>query len=235
MAIRVATRTVLAGLAGGVVGIAAYSISQTGGRRLSIVVGCLVGVALVLGAELRRGSTQRMDGRLVVLRREKSFRTKAEDMRQAAQGLFFQAATRVAIHPLDDDSNLREALTSLKTLFDLCREPLEPDSAPVPAARGSSVYELARDIRNAELAPFLAKWHPRLRAFEEAYPERDASEWDENAVFRAELRSLQLRLRPYVIGLGEIAGIPDPSGYLHHPVRSAPPATTTGSGPRESE
>lgn len=171
---------------------------------------------------------------LAVLHREKPFRTKA-DMRQTARGLFFEAATRVATHPLDDNGNLREALTSLKTLFDLCREPLESESAPLPPAGGSSVYELAQDIRDVELAPFLATWHPRLRAFEEEHPERDESEWEENAVFRAELRSLQLRLRPYVIGLGEIAGIPGPSDYLHRPVQSAPAATTTDSGPRDSE
>ncbi|MFB8139753.1 hypothetical protein [Streptomyces parvus] len=229
-----ATRTVLAALVGGAVGIAAYSISRTGGQRLSIVVGCLIGVTLVLGAELYRRSALLKDAWLVVLRREKSFRTRT-DMRQAAQDMFFQAATRVATHPLDDDGKLREALTSLKTLFDLYGEPLESDSAPPPPSRGSSVYELALDIRDAELAPFLAKWHPRLRAFEEEHPEQDESEWEENAVFRAELRSLQLRLRPYVIGLGEIAGIPDPSGYLHRPVQSALSATTTDSGPREPE
>ncbi|WP_062204708.1 hypothetical protein [Streptomyces sp. NBRC 109706] len=90
--VQTALRTVLAGIVGGVVGIAAYSISQTGGQRLSVVVGCLIGVALVLGAELYRRSAQLTDVRLTVLGSEMSFRTRT-DMRQAAQRMFFQAAT----------------------------------------------------------------------------------------------------------------------------------------------
>lgn len=207
-------RLILAGITGGVVGVAAYSISRTGGQWLSVVVGCLVGVAVVLAVELYRKSAQLTDVRLVVLGSEMSFRTRT-DMRQAAQRMFFQAATRVATRPLGDgEGNLREALTSLKTLFDLYREPLESDAAPLPPAGGNSVYELALDILNFELAPFLSRWHPRLKAFEDAHPDADESAWPENVTFREELRSLQDRLRPYVIGLGEIAGIPDPPGHL---------------------
>lgn len=117
-------------------------------------------------------------------------------MRQAAQRMFFQAATRIAARPLEDGSgDLREALTSLKTLFDLYREPLESDAAPLPPAKGHSVYELALDILNFELALFLAKWHPRLRTFEEAHPGGDESTWPQNAAFREELRELQRNLR----------------------------------------
>lgn len=219
--VRMVVRGLFAGIVGGVVGIAAYSISQTGGQRLSIVVGCLIGVALVLGAELYRKSAQLTDVRLVVMGSEMSFKTKT-DMRQAAQQMFFQAATRVATRPLDDSAgNLREALTSLKTLFDLYREPLESDSAPLPPARGNSVYELALDILNVELAPFLATWHPRLKAFENAHPDEDEAGWADNGEFRAELRALQERLRPYIVGLGEIAGIPDPEGHLNRSAQSA--------------
>ncbi|WP_062204705.1 hypothetical protein [Streptomyces sp. NBRC 109706] len=132
----------------------------------------------------------------------------------------------MATRPLGDgEGNLREALTSLKTLFDLYREPLESDTAPLPPAKGNSVYELALDMLNVELAPFLATWHPRLRRFEEEHPGRDESEWPRNAEFRRELRALQGRLRPYVIGLGDIAGIPDPEGHLHRSAHSAPDPT----------
>ncbi|MGP2436076.1 hypothetical protein [Streptomyces sp. JW3] len=64
----------------------------------------------------------------------------------------------------DGNGNLREALTSLKTLFDLYRQPLEGYATPPPPAKGDSVYELALDILDFEFAPFLAKWHPRLRS-----------------------------------------------------------------------
>jgi len=219
-AVRMVLRAVLAGVTGSVIGIAAYSISQTGGQRLSIIVGCLIGVTVALGLELYRRSAQLTEVRLVLLGNEMSFTTKT-DMRQAAQRMFFQAATRVATRPLEDGSgNLREALTSLKTLFDLYREPLEGHTTPPPPAKGDSVYELALDIMNFELAPFLAKWHPSLKEFEERHPDQDESEWPENAAFRAELRQLQERLRPYVIGLGEIAGIRDPERHLRPSDRS---------------
>ncbi|WP_143645376.1 hypothetical protein [Streptomyces antioxidans] len=224
-------RALLAAIVGGVVGTAAYSISQTGGQRLSIVVGCLIGVAVVLGTELYRRSARLTDVQLVVLGSQMSFKAKT-DMRQAAQRMFFQAATRIATRPLEDGTgNLREALTSLKTLFDLYREPLESESTPPPPARGDSVYELALDILNFELAPFLAKWHPRLREFEESHPDQDESAWPENAAFREELRMLQENLRHYVIGLGEIAGIRDPERHLH---RSSWSTTRGGSAvPRQ--
>ncbi|WP_333764316.1 hypothetical protein [Streptomyces sp. IBSBF 2390] len=238
-AVRVALRAVLAGVTGSVIGIAAYSISQTGGQRLSVIVGCLIGVAVALGLELYRRSAQLTEVRLVLLGNEMSFTTKA-DMRQAAQRMFFQAATRVATRPLEEGSgNLREALTSLKTLFDLYREPLEGYTTPPPPAKGDSVYELALDILNFQLAPFLAKWHPSLKDFEDRHPDQDESEWPQHAAFRAELSQLQERLRPYVIGLGEIAGIRDPERHLRPSGRSvqsrlvAPRHDGTRPGPQE--
>ncbi|MFD3624241.1 hypothetical protein [Streptomyces sp. NPDC058726] len=205
----------MAAVAGAVVGVAAYSISRTGGQLLSVVVGAVLGLVLVLGADLYRRSVQLTEVRLVLPGSEMTFKTNT-DMRQAALRMFFQAATRVATRPLDDGSgNLREALTSLKTLFDMYREPLESGDAPPPPAEGDSVHELVLDILNFELAPFLAAWHPRLRAFEEAHPGEDESAWSDNAEFRQALRELQHSLRPYVIGLGEIAGIRDPERHLN--------------------
>ncbi len=212
--LRTAGRAAVAAALGAVVGIAAYSIAQTGGRLLSVVVGAVLGLALVLGADLYRRSVQLTELRLVLPGSEMTFQINT-DMRQAALRMFFQAATRVATRPLDDGSgNLREALTSLKTLFDMYREPLESGTAPPPPRDGDSVHELVLDILNFELAPFLATWHPRLRAFEEAHPGEDESAWELNAEFRQALRELQRNLRPYVIGLGEIAGIRDPERHL---------------------
>ncbi|MEV5489463.1 hypothetical protein AB0L47_15870 [Streptomyces bobili] len=208
-------RAALAGLIGAVGGIVAYSISRTGGQTLSIVVGGLVGIALVLGTEFYRRSAQLTEVQLTLPGSVMVF-TANTDMRQAALRMFFQASTRVATRPLDDGSgNLREALTSLKTLFDLYREPLESGAAPPPPAKGDSVHELVLDILNFELAPFLAKWHPRLSAWEAAHQdEADEAAWPENADFREDLKDLQRRLRPYVIGLGNIAGVRNPERHL---------------------
>ncbi|WP_416484526.1 hypothetical protein [Streptomyces sp. CL12] len=215
-----ALRAALFGIMGGVIGIAGYSISRTGGQRLSVVVGALLGVGIALGLDLYRRSAQLTQVKLVVLGNEMSFAAKT-DMRQAAQRMFFQAATRVATRPLADGSgNLREALTSLKALFDLYREPLEADTTPPPPAKGDSVYELALEILNFELAPFLSKWHPQLKEYENRGG--DESAWPQNAAFRTELRELQDRLRPYVIGLGEIAGIREPERHLRPSGRFSP-------------
>ncbi|MFF8354221.1 hypothetical protein ACF063_12285 [Streptomyces chartreusis] len=42
----------------------------------------------------------------------------------------------------------------------------------------------------------------------------DETAWPDNAEFRRSLRELQQNLRPYIIGLGEIAGIRDPERHL---------------------
>ncbi|MDO0911146.1 hypothetical protein QQM39_09850 [Streptomyces sp. DT2A-34] len=218
-ALRATARAVLAGVLGAVAGIVAYSVSQTGGQKLSVVVGGLLGVAAALGADLYRRSVQLTEVRLVLPGSEMTFKANT-DMRQAAQRMFFQASTRIATRPLEDGSgNLREALTSLKTLFDLYREPLESGEAPPPPPHGDSVHELVLDILNFELAPFLSKWHPRLRAFEQAHPDLDESAWADNAVFRQELRTLQQNLRPYFVALGEIAGLRDPERHLRPSAR----------------
>jgi hypothetical protein len=235
---RTAAKVVVAGIGGAVVGIAGYAISQTGGQRLSIVVGSLVGIAVVLGADLYRRSVQLTEVKVSLPGSEMTFKATL-DMRQAAQRMFFQAATRVATRPLEDGSgNLREALTSLKALFDLYREPLESGAAPPPPAHGDSLHELVLDILNFELAPFLAKWHPRLSAFEASPSEEDGAGWAEEAAFREELRTLQHNLRPYVLGLGRIAGMSDPERHLrrssrYSAVRAADhgPGHSSGGGP----
>ncbi|MFE6961924.1 hypothetical protein [Streptomyces sp. NPDC057696] len=229
---RTTGRAVLAAAGGGVVGVAAYSISRTGGQSLCVVVGSIVGVVAILGIDVYRRSVQLTEVRLVLPGSEMTFKANT-DMRKAALRMFFQAATRVATRPLDDESgNLREALTSLKTLFDMYREPLESGSAPPPPQDGDSVHELVLDILNFELAPFLATWHPRLRAFEEAHPDENESAWSDNGEFRRALRELQSTLRPYIVGLGEIAGIRNPERHLRrsgwHTARR--PDTVPGQG-----
>ncbi|MDO0936308.1 hypothetical protein QQY66_33095 [Streptomyces sp. DG2A-72] len=243
--LRAVARAVLAGVLGAVAGIVAYSLSQTGGQSLSVVVGGLLGVAAALGGDLYRRSVQLTEVRLVLPGSEMTFKANT-DMRQAAQRMFFQASTRIATRPLEDGSgNLREALTSLKTLFDLYREPLESGEAPPPPSHGDSVHELILDILNFELAPFLSKWHPRLQAFEQAHPDLDESAWPDNAAFRQELQTLQQNLRPYFVALGEIAGLRDPERHLRpsarrsdkppssppHPLPGQRPATTDGTCP----
>jgi len=230
-AARVTAQAVLSGIGGAIVGIAAYSISKTGGQLLSVVVGGVVGVGVAIGGHFYRRSVQLSEVNVAVLGSTMTF-TATTDMRQAAQRAFFQAATRVATRPLEEGSgNLREALTSLKHLFDAYREPLESPAAPLPSPKGDSVHELVLEVLNTELGPFLARWHPRLAAWEKSEA-GDESAWPENAAFRADLRRLQFRLREYVVGLGEIAGLRDPERLLprldEQTADAAVPAQQTG-------
>ncbi|MBU7598865.1 hypothetical protein JGS22_014890 [Streptomyces sp. P38-E01] len=225
---RLVARGVLAALVGGIVGVTAYSISRTGGQWLSIAVGCAVGVAIVLGVDLYRRSAQLAEVKVTILGSEMTFRASV-DIRQAAQRMFFQAASRIATRPLDDETgNLREALNSLKVLFDQYREPLESGTTPLPPADSDSVHEIALHILNFELAPFLSRWHPRLAEFETAHEGRAESQWEHNAAFRRELRELQCRLRPCVIELGEIAGLRDPERHLRPSARLSVPTAVPG-------
>ena len=84
----------------------------------------------------------------------------------------------------------------------------------MPPPTGDCVHSLILIILNRELRPFLAYWHPRLAVFERAHPDRGEADWEEYAAFRESLRELQHTLRPYAIGLGEIAGVPDPYPHL---------------------
>lgn len=235
-AARIAVRIVLAGIGGAIVGIAGYSISQTGGQILAVVVGALVGVGTTIWIDYRRRWVQLSEVSVTVLGSTMTY-TATTDMRQAAQRAFFQAATRVATRPLDDQSgNLREALTSLKHLFDLYREPLESGTAALPSAKGDSVYELLLEIVNTELGPFLSYWHPRLTEWEKSGSGSEA-DWPESSVLREELRQLQGRIRPYVVGLGTIAGLRTPERHLPRIPRTAgddpvPPQRERGAHPR---
>ncbi|PZT72728.1 hypothetical protein DNK56_01535 [Streptomyces sp. AC1-42W] len=209
---------VLAALVGSTVGIAAYSIAQTGGQTLSIVVGGLAGVALALGAQFYRQSGRLTEVKVTLPVGEMTF-APTTDTRQAAERLFFQAATRVATRPLSDEGgNLRAALASLRKLVDLYREPVESGTAPPPPPAGDSVNALVLTIINHNLAPFLEAWHPWLDAWSAEQGENaDERAWPGNAAFRADLKELQDRLRPYVIGLGNLAGIRNPEQYLRPP------------------
>ena len=215
----------LSAVAGGVVGLAAFAVSQSGGRTQCAVVGVLAGLLGALGNSYRR-SVQLVEVNLALPVADLKFRVN-NDTRQAAERLFFIAATRIATRALEDDTGLaREALTSLKTMFDLYREPLESGNMPPAVPGGDSLSTLVIDIFNQGLAPFLSKWHRRLRLFEgddDSRPRPNESDWPDNVQFREELRELQRTLRPYILGLGKLAALPDPERHLP----SAPSATAS--------
>lgn len=82
---RISARATLAGLVGAVAGIVAHSISQTGGQALSIVVGGLVGITLVLGAEFyRRSPSAKRNSSARCARRGNVSRSSGDGVNEAA-------------------------------------------------------------------------------------------------------------------------------------------------------
>lgn len=135
-----------------------------------------------------------------------------EAQQRAAWSLYVELSTRIAVQPLEEeDGILREALTSLYNIFTVSRQVLReagPDIAQGPASLGA----IAIDVLNKGLRPFLGKWHPLLKAYEEKKPAQISSvehehRWEHAAEFRAELEKVRQQMMIYVGALARIAGI----------------------------
>ncbi|MFE9402364.1 hypothetical protein ACFYNY_11360 [Streptomyces sp. NPDC006530] len=165
----------------------------------------------------------------------------ADAERTAAWELYFQLASRIAVVPLErDEGVLREALTSLYSLYDVTRGILHkhgPAVAP-PVPEGRLTFGvLAMVTLNRVLRPVLTVWHPRLAAYEAVRPsgtdpvsyERAWPEADELRrqldVTRQALRSLARTLQQ-VAEVGDLIDLPVPRPPLPPPARAPlPPAT----------
>lgn len=134
-----------------------------------------------------------------------------ETQQRAAWSLYVELMTRIAVQPLDPEEGLlREALTSLYKLFDITRQILK-EAGPEVAKGSSSFGPIAIRVLNEVLRPFLAKWHPLLRAHEDKKSKeitlRDHERnWEHNTTMRAELSLLQKDMLVYGQVLAEIAG-----------------------------
>lgn len=137
--------------------------------------------------------------------------------RQAAWELYVELVTRVAVVPLEPGAGLlREALTSLYSLFGSTREVLRrhgPAVAQPQVDDGRSFGELAVLVLNLELRPLLARWHPLLEQWEASRPadrSRTVHEdaWPEAAQLRAALELTRQRLVAYADLLAAAAQVP---------------------------
>jgi hypothetical protein len=203
--------TVLLGLVvGALVGFAMFQSSRLAGQSLYILCGTTAGgvAAIVIQAYAR--SFQLTEVTVSVPQFSELRFAVTNDNRLVAWRLFVEATTRVSTQPLDGGAGLlREAMTSLYTLFVTTREVLAQAEPSRRAGPHPTVEHLAIAMLNNELRPFLSAWHPRLREFEKAHPELPEARWPDNAACRTELTAMANRLIRYVVGFGELARVPN--------------------------
>ena len=140
-----------------------------------------------------------------------------ESERKAAWDLYVELVTCIAVEELrPEEGLLREALSSLYTLFDTTREILReygPTIAQPKGEAGLSFGYLAVTILNTVLRPVLAKWHPLLLDYESTRagavsPLEHERRWDKYGELRGELNQVRIVLTEYVDLLAEVAGVP---------------------------
>ena len=135
-----------------------------------------------------------------------------EAQQRAAWALYVELSTRIAVQPLGEGEGiLREALTSLYNVFNITRQILR-DAGPEIAKGPKSLGAIAIDVLNKGLRPFLVKWHPLLKDYEEKKP-KDLTTvdhertWEHASKLRQELEQVRQQMVIYVDALAKIAGI----------------------------
>jgi hypothetical protein len=221
---------IVAIIVGPIVSLLVFSLSDLQGMWRFVGFGTMV--ALVLGlivAWLQRGAIGLMLSEVTVSIPEFSevkFVVNSE-YRRVAWKLFIETMTRVATQPLPTEHGfLREALTSLYGVFSTTRELLKT-MEPSRVEKGMTVEILAMQMLNREIRPFLAKWHPALKRFEETSQAAAESEWGQSSACRSELDILRRRLVEYGKAFGELGGVKQLDRFFNEgtPLTTLPPKT----------
>ena len=115
---------------------------------------------------------------------------------EAAWELYVELLTRIATQPLPEDAGMEQsALSSVYSLFAITREVLREYGKD-----SIGFAKIAIVILNQVVRPFTARWHKLSEegAFENG---------DQCALFRTELKELQVKLNGYMGMLAKIAGV----------------------------
>lgn len=140
-----------------------------------------------------------------------------ESERKAAWEMYVELVTRITVVELGPDEGLlREALSSLYSLFDTTRSILRTHGPGVAQAKGNGSYSfglLAVVILNDVVRPVLAKWHPLLLDYESTRPDTHSQTehedaWKHNGELRAVLTDVRGVLAQYSELLASVAGVP---------------------------
>ena len=133
--------------------------------------------------------------------------------RRAAWKLYVELNTRIVTQPLrEGEGFLREALSSLHTIFTITREILK-DAGPGVAQGHDSLGFYAMEVLNQVLRPVLAAWHPALTHWEEQQrdpnvsPIEHESAWEGAGELRKTLETTRKTLIGYCDALAILAGV----------------------------
>lgn len=137
--------------------------------------------------------------------------------RRAAWELYVELVTRISVVPLrEDDGLLREALSSLYSLFTTTREVLRKYGPEVAEPKKNGQYNfgyVAVAMLNYSIRPLLASWHPALEDWETGRPadrsRRDHEQaWSRANELRTALRDARGILVAYADTLASACGVP---------------------------
>lgn len=140
-----------------------------------------------------------------------------ESEKSAAWEMYVELVTRISIAELQpSEGSLREALSSLHTLFETTRKILRKYGPGVAQPKGESSWSfgyLAVIILNGVLRPVLSKWHPILVDYEstkESSVSRIEHEqkWDKNEELRQALNDVRGGLIEYANLLANVSSVP---------------------------
>jgi hypothetical protein len=140
-----------------------------------------------------------------------------EDERRAAWELYVELSTRITTVPLQEDAGLlREALTSLYSLFGTTREILRRYGPGLARSKGDGTASfgiLAVTILNNGVRPLLSVWHPLLQDHEDQRAgDVSRAEWEKSWARSGELRDALSEVREtiqqYADLLAEVADVP---------------------------
>jgi hypothetical protein len=127
--------------------------------------------------------------------------------KKVAWSLFIETITRITTQPLENDSGkIREALTSLFSLFNLSRELLKGMN-PSSEKELMTVEMLAISMLNKVIRPRLSKWHKLLSDYEKSDQFNGEDNWEQNNECRKDLEKLRLDLIEYSRGFAELAKV----------------------------
>jgi len=140
-----------------------------------------------------------------------------ETEQSAAWEMYVELITRISVVELyPDEGSLREALSSLYSLFNTTRNLLREKGPSIARPKGKSQISfayLAVAILNSVLRHTLAKWHPLLLHYESTKPISVSSmeheqRWKDGAQLRQELNEVRNILIKYANLLAEVAKVP---------------------------